>query len=347
MATSFHYIENKFYAPINDILSNYITDTATNVIASISPTAKTLLIIYFVMYGIAMIMGQIKEPVIDLAIKIIRLSVIMGIALNIGNYNGFIVEFLWETPDALAGIIAHGYSNPTNNVQFLDSLMSQMYDLGDTFSVSAYAKSSFGIPDLSLLFFGWVIILVGAALTVYGAFLLILSKMALAILLATGPIFILLTMFEPTKKLFDSWFGQCLNSVFMVILISASIKLILTILQNYLTDLTASGVLTNPTINHALPAITASALGLLVMRQMFSLASVLGGGVALSSLGAVGWTYDHIKKLAGSLTPKNQGRSNGAQPASQITGGSVKNTRGMPSSVYRKLTSGNINRISK
>lgn len=346
MATSFHYIENKFYAPINDILSTYITDTATNVIEAIKPTAEILLLIYFMLWGWVMIRGIISEPITDGINRIVRLTLIVGIALNLGRYNEYIKDFLWETPDALAGIIAHGYSNPTNNVQFLDSLMSQMYDLGDTFSTSAYAKSSFGIPDLSPLFFGWVIILVGAALTVYGAFLLILSKMALAILLAIGPIFILLTMFEPTKKLFDAWFGQCLNSVFMVILISASIKLILTILQNYLTDLTASGVLANPTINHALPAITASALGLLVMRQMFSLASVLGGGVALSSLGAVGWTYDHIKKLAGSLTPKNQGRSR-AQPASQITGGSVKSTRGMPSSVYRKLTSSNVNRISK
>ena len=166
--------------------------------------------------------------------------------------------------------------------------------------------------------------------------------MFLAILLALGPIFVLLIMFEPTKKLFDGWIGQCLNYVFLPVLIAAGIKLIFTILETYLN---AHNLIT---VNVAIQTIVLSFIAVLVIRQLPSVASALGGGVAISSLGAVGWGYDNAKKLAGSLLPKNQGRSGAqAQPASQVTGGSVKSTRGMPSAVYRKLTSSNVNRISK
>ena len=202
--------------------------------------------------------------------------------------------------------------------------------------------SSYGIPDFIYIGLGGLIILFDGALTGYAAFFLIMSKMFLAILLALGQIFVMLIMFEPTKKLFDGWMGQCLNYVILPVLIAAGIKLIFTILETYLNAHNAI------TINVAIQTILLSFIGVLVIRQLPSVASALGGGVAISSLGAVGWGYDNAKKLAGSLLPKNQGRSGAqAQPASQVTGGSVKSTRGMPSAVYRKLTSSNVNRISK
>jgi type IV secretion system protein VirB6 len=340
MASDSHLYEMIFNT-VDNSLSTYVRDNATNIIASIEPTARTLYIIYVMFLGTAMLMGLIKNDlVMEIAKRTIRIGVIFTIALKIGYYNDFIGDFLWKTPDALAGYLVSGYSDSASNIQYLDGLFNKIQGLGENFFVQAHAMSSYGIPDLVFMACGGLIIIFGGALTGFAAFFLIMSKMFLAILLALGPIFVLLIMFEPTKKLFDGWIGQCLNYVFLPVLIAAGIKLIFTILETYLN---AHNLIT---VNVAIQTIILSFIGVLVIRQLPSVASALGGGVAVSSLGAVGWTYDSVNKLARSLLPKNQGRP-AAQPASQITGGSVKSTRGMPSSVYRKLTSSNVNRISK
>ena len=332
MATHFY---EAIFTKLNNSLTTYVSDVGTNVIASIDKTAKTLLIIYLTMYGIAMIHGLIKEPLNDFARRIIRLSLIFTIALNIGYYNGFIAEFLWKTPDVLAGYIASGYSDGNTNIQYLDSLFSQINDLAHTFLTQATAKSTLGIPDPVLFICGFGIIIVGAFSTGSAFLFLILSKMSLAILLAIGPIFILLIMFEPTKRFFDVWFGQCITFVLLPVLISAGIKLILTILESYMTDATNSGI--QPSIDLAIPALVLCGITLIVMWQLPAIASALGGGVAISSLGAVGWAYGKTKGAA-RIT------GNVAGVAAGKTGGAVK---GMSVATWRKITGGDVNRINK
>jgi len=157
---------------------------------------------------------------------------------------------------------------------------------------------------------------------------------------------VLLIMFEPTKRFFDAWLGQALNYVFLVILSAASIKLIMAILQAYLTD--ASGALADPALDQALPAIVFSIIGALVMVQMPSKASALGGGVAIATLGAVGWAYGRSKGGMVAMRPTNLRRSfNKARSDVRIVRDSAKATAGMPMAVYRKVTGANKNRISR
>ena len=347
-ASSFHFYERAFIK-VNDALSTYVNDVASNIIEAITPVTTSLLAIYIMLWGWVVMRGMITEPVIDGINRIARLSIIVGMALNIGRYNGYISDFLWNTPDAMSAYIASGYSDANTNVQYLDSLMSQMYDLGDMFWAKANSTSgTLGMPDIGLLIVSILIIGSGVAATGYSAFLLILSKMALAIILGVGPIFVLLTMFESTKKFFDVWIGQALNYVFLVMLTAAAVKLILAILQAYLTDVTQGGVLVDPSVNQALPAIVFSLIAVLVMMQLPSIASSLGGGVAIGTLGSVAWAYGKATGGAGAMRPTNLRRGyNQARSDVRIAAGAVRTTAGIPASVYRKITGSTVNRINK
>jgi len=347
MTTSFHFYE-KAFGKVSDALSTYVSDVAANIIGAITPVATTLLSIYVMLWGWAMMRGMISEPVMDGANRIVRLSLITGIALSIGRYNEFLGDFLWQSPEALAGFIASGYSDARTNVQFLDSLMSQMFDLGYAYWQKANASSGvLPIPDLGLLAIALLVWFAGLAATAYAAFLLMLSKMALAIVLGVGPIFVLLTLFEPTKRFFDSWMGQALNYVFLVMLTGAAIKLILTILQAYLGDAIGGGVIADPAADQALPAIGFCLIGALVMMQLPSIASALGGGTAIGTLGAVGWAYGKAKDGAGAMRPTHMRREiNRARSDVRIAGSAVRATAGVPGAVYRKITGGTKNRIS-
>lgn len=345
MASSFDFYE-KLFTKLNTGLGTYWQDVASDISGSIAPVATTLVTIYVMLWGWSMIRGAIQEPVIDGFTRITRLTVITAIALSTGYYNSMLANMLWNSPEALAGIVAGG-SDSTTSMQFLDDLMSQFYDFGQVYNDAAHADTGItGIPDLSLWITAVAIWLAGILATGYAAFLLALSKMALAIILGIGPIFILLTIFEPTKRFFEAWMGQALNYVFLVLLTAGAIKLIMSIIETYLGA--AAGVAAaDPTIEKALPAIVFSIIGMLVMVQLPSIASALGGGVGIGTLGAVSWAYGKARGGVTAMRPTNLRRSlNKAKADYRITKSAAGSVAGAPSALYRKITGANRNRVA-
>lgn len=343
-ASDFHFYEDSFNK-LNSTLTTYIGTVASDVISAISGVAYSMLMIYMMLWGWTMLRGMISEPITDGVTRIIRLSVITGIALSLGRYNTYVSNFLWQTPDALASIVASGYSNSVNNVQYLDGLMSKIYDLGDAYWQKANASGGL-LPDFGLIIVAILIWVGGVAATAYGAFLLALSKMALAILLGIGPIFVLLLIFEGTKRFFESWLGQALNYVMLVVLTAGAIKMILTIIDAYLAA--APGIAADPTIDQALPCIVLCLIGALVMMQLPSMASALGGGAAISTLGAAAWAYGKTTGTMAAMRPTALRRSyNRARSDVRIAGDAVKTTARAPMAVYRRITGGPKNRVAQ
>jgi type IV secretion system protein VirB6 len=332
----FHFYRDTF-AQLNAALGTYIGDVAGNIIGSISGVAYSMLMIYVMLWGWSVLRGMISEPITDGATRIIKLAAIVGIALNLGRYNTYLSDFLWSTPDALANVVASGYSDSTSNVQFLDGLMSQIYDLGNAYWQKAGASGGI-IPDIGLTVVAMAIWVAGISATAYGAFLLALSKMALSIILGVGPIFVLLLIFEGTKRFFDAWIGQALNYVILVVLTAGAIKLIFTILASLL--LVAGPIAqADPQIDNAIPAILLCIIAALVMMQLPSISSALAGGVAIGTLGAVGWAYGKTTGTVSAMRPTSLKRSaNRIRSDVRIAGSAIGKTVGMPAAVYRKVT---------
>jgi len=358
-ASDFHFYEDTF-TQVNSALTMFIGDVAANVVAAITPVATILLTIYVVLWGWSMMRGVINEPITDGASRIIRLSLIVGIALSVGRYNTYLSDMLWNSPDVLASYVAAGFSNAAS-ASFLDVLLGQIFDLGDAYWQKANASSGIlPLPDLGLVAVALLIWTAAVLVTAYGAFLLILSKMALAILLGVGPLFILMVIFEPTKRFFDAWIGQALNYVFLVMLTAGAIRLVVTIISVYMG--VTAGVVADPKIAQALPAIVLCLIGALVMMQLPSIASALGGGVAIGTLGAAGAAASRARNTAGAgkdlLTGKTLSDYRGARRVKAMNarwaannpsaaGQAARNVASSPSALYRKVTGGNRNRVTR
>lgn len=334
---------------VSSTLGTYVSDTSTNIAGGFAGVATTLVTLYVVLWGWSMIRGVIQEPVIDGFQRIVRLAFIVGLATNIGLYNAYVSDFLWNTPDALASLIASGHSDSLTNANFLDVLWGKMYDFGKAFNEKGHASPGL-FPDYGLIAAGWAVWFFGLTATVYAAFLLVLSKIALAVLLAVGPIFILATMFEGTKRFFDAWIGQAFNYVFLVMLTAATIKLLFTIIVMYLDAVfgtyAASGG-ADPNYSEIFPMLALSGVGFLSLVQMPSVASALGGGVAISTLGAVSWAYGKAKGGVSAMRPTNLRRSyNRARSDVRIAANAARAVGGAPMTVYRKITGGR-NRVRR
>lgn len=352
--TSTFFFYEDIFSNLNSALSSYVSEVATAIIGAITPVATTLLMIYMMMWGWSMIRGVISEPITDGLGRMVRLTVIVALALNIGRYNGYISDFLWNSPDAMAGYIASGYSDSASNMHFLDSLMAKIYDMGDAYWQKGTAPIVIDLGEIIIALLIWA---AGILSTAYAAFLLALSKIALAIILGIGPLFVLMLIFEPTKRFFDVWIGQALNYLFLTMLTAANIKLMMSIIKVYLVTSAANGALADPSINQALPAIALCIMSTLVMMQLPSMAAALGGGVAISTLGAVGWAYRKAKGGADSARDFVSGKTlsdmRGARRAQATNArwasnnpGTASKAASAPMAVYRKITGAGKNKVS-
>lgn len=138
---------------------------------------------------------------------------------------------------------------------------------------------NFGMYFLALIIWG-----ITAAITGYSAFLLILSKAALTVLLALGPVFIILLLFPATQKFFEGWMGQVCNFIILVVLSVALIKIMLSLFGAFLNL-----ALADPSVNivGTLYVLISGIISILILRQAPQIAMALGGGVALATQGLV------------------------------------------------------------
>ena len=110
---------------------------------------------------------------------------------------------------------------------------------------------------------------IGFSITVF-------AKVALAIIIALGPIFIALSLFETTRRLFHGWLGQAFNFIVLMAVIIASTALI--------TDLGATAITASEGVGDAaLGAVLFAVyifLGTIFFFQAPSIATGIAGGAA-------------------------------------------------------------------
>jgi type IV secretion system protein VirB6 len=263
---------------INAALVQYINTTATNIITGIKPVSITLVTIFVTFWGWAMLRGMIQYPVMDAVKNGLRISFTVAVATQIGYYNQFVSDWLWKMPDALANLVLSGNASGVG-FTFLDTLVSQFYDTADAYWIQAGAGT---FPDLGMYIIGGFVFAFGLGITAYVGYLLLLSKIALAVLIGVGAIFVLLTMFDVTRKFFDAWMGQVFNFIILNMLSAAVAGLMLEIIKAALQSMPAG----TPDIISGFSLLCVCGVTVFILRQVPSIASTLGGGVAISTLGS-------------------------------------------------------------
>ena len=142
------------------------------------------------------------------------------------------------------------------------------------------------------------IILISATIVLFMAILLIdLSKIALAVLVALGPVFIMLLIFQSTRKFFESWLQQCINFGLINLLTIMVLALTGTMYVGVINTLnsTIAGTSTGGiplvtrgkeiTLDMVIPILFVGLLISLLLKQVPAIASAIAGGVQISTLG--------------------------------------------------------------
>ena len=266
-----------FWTWLNNQLAGYIGDNTARVAAVLEPAMVTMGTLYVMVWGYLQMTGRIQEPFIPGLKRILTLAVVLGVCMRLWLYNTVIVDTFYLAPAQLAAAVI-GSPDPVHTI---DSI----WERGG--AVAGFLWNQGPVLRWSPAYWiaGLVVWLLIGVLCVYTMFLIALSHVALAILLALGPLFIVLLLFENTKRLFEAWLAQLANYALITVLTVMAAALLLQIVDTYAAQTAALGSAIM-TVD-ALDMILVSMLVFLFMRQVMPIAAALAGGAAVTTCGTV------------------------------------------------------------
>lgn len=331
----------KIMQTVDTAMTDYVTSTSAAVASSLGPVANQMFTLYVILWGFAMYRGLIQEPILDAAFRLIKLALIINVAIDLGIYSDLIARTLLELPQFLSRVVV-GTEATTSASTTLDKLLTSSIDSGANVWEEGSIVSDFGAYIMAVIIWASAFLSVG-----YAAFLIILSKVMLSLLIGIGPLFVIGLMFEGTKKFFESWIGQALNYALISALAVAIVKLLFGAYARAAADaLVASGEDGFGLVSIA-SMLLLSIVSFLCLMQVQNLASSLSGGIAISTMGAINWASHKLKSAAGTMRPSNMQKAfRGARQDVQALKAGGRTVAAPVVWAARKMR-GNTNSVSK
>jgi len=186
------------------------------------------LTIYVALIGYQLLLGRTSLNISALALSGVKLAAVAALATQWGVYERLVYHLLFFGPEQLANLISRSLSQGSGHEgDVFDGLQRAFTDL-TAFSpatppgggaAAAAGPVAAGAGQLSTLLsragFDSVLLLGSAVFLLLSTLgVLIACKIVLGILLAAGPIFVALMLFETTQGLFEGWLRAALGFAF-------------------------------------------------------------------------------------------------------------------------------------
>lgn len=268
-----------------------VSGSIANVISALTPVITTGIAIYFMITGYMIIAGRIQEPIGDVLIKATKLIIVATIFTQAGS-------LAVNTVNGIEGMFTSAVTGGSGSVyDVLDNNLSKGADAVNTIYIAMTNVESEGMivktpafgTLIALLITMIIVALSTILITVLAAATYIMTKTALAVVLALSPFFIAGLFFPVTARWFDSWLSQAINYaltgaiiVFFSTLAFANFEGVV----NQITD-AVNGDISFPA-HLIIELVIYSIVSFFAMKQAPSIASGLAGGIGVSGVSLVG-----------------------------------------------------------
>lgn len=154
----------------------------------------SVLTLYVAFFGISLLLGRSNLSIRALIPKMVTIGLVLTFATSFAAFSTVFFNLFVRTPDFLAGVLTDS-----------DGSATATFALKLDIVFLAVQEASTGIEDISafsppgMMWIGAMLLLIGTV------GLLVTARIGLALLLAVGPIFVVLALFNGTRGLFVGW----------------------------------------------------------------------------------------------------------------------------------------------
>ena len=192
------------------ILSGYVLSVVSKLMVAIAPIALVAMTLWVILYGWAVLRNEVSETVPSFVWKVTKIGLVLAFALQSGAY----IANIADSADSLAMGVATTFLPAAVDPRTITS----PYALLDSFNDDASAQvadimKEAGLMRLDLLLAAGVFSIGSVAFLCVALFVVTLSKVLLAFVLAVGPLFVFCLAWKPAQRFFDSWLSMLLNAI--------------------------------------------------------------------------------------------------------------------------------------
>ncbi|WP_375617059.1 type IV secretion system protein [Bartonella sp. AP58NXGY] len=275
----------QLFTEIDKITKTYVTDISSKAMATITPFVSIGITITFIIYGWLIIRGAIDMPLSGFVNRFLRISIITSIALTAGLYQPEITNLITQMPHDLSKALI---KNPLTDQQLMN-LLDKAASQGFQYASRLFEETVFFEAN-GLLYglLGIVILLATSLVVAIGGGLVLLTKIALALLVGWGPIFIIALLWQPTYRFFEQWIVQVVSYTILFVLLATVFNLMMNIFANYLGDMKLDY---KQNMGYMFGgALILSIISIMLLLKLSNIANALAKGITFGHL----WRLDGI-----------------------------------------------------
>ncbi|HEV7775637.1 MAG TPA: type IV secretion system protein [Luteibacter sp.] len=316
---------------IAETIRTFADDHSSLMIDIIGPAAVSLLSIYVVLWGAGIASGRINEPFASGAYRIIRICVIIIFALTASSYKEYVSDFFLTAPSEIAAKMA-GAADGQSLADVIDACLNRGIGLGD--KVWDYASAKFGLFHFGYIVYFFLAIVIYLAVCIIVAIatgMIFVAWVATAILVAVGPLFILLAIFQTTQRFFEQWLGQLVNFAVLFILVATTVTLCFDIFEKFISDLPSMGA--GEAVISMIKVVVATFAIVSVLLQTKSISSGLAGGISLAAQNLGSAAMGKMRSAAGAAAPVASAMSRAASGGAATLARAAKGAGGAANSI--------------
>lgn len=168
------------------------------------PALTILLTLYIALFALALLTGRSRIGVAALTPRMMTLGLVLTFATSWVAYQGVVWNLAVGAPDQIAGVITGARGSATqifaDRIDLIFSAIAEVAQpAGPDPASGAGAAASGSFTPANLLWLAALLLLLGTV------GVLVTARLALAVLLATGPVFVVLALFPGTRGLCAGW----------------------------------------------------------------------------------------------------------------------------------------------
>lgn len=208
--------------------------------SAFSSVLTALLTVYVALIGFQLLLGRSQLSISSVAMTVVKLGAVLALATQWGTYQSVVYNFLFDGPEQLARAVLRGFESGQDTgdldvFQRLQLTFEALTRYADVYAKRAPATVS---PFLGGAGFGALALNASSALLLFSSLgVLLAAKVVLGLLLAVGPVFIAMLLFDSTRGLFEGWLRASLAFAFAPLASTLLLGVSLTMLQPAIVQL--------------------------------------------------------------------------------------------------------------